>query len=114
MVMNVNSLGFAQAQQATSAANVSSAASAAKGANDKKTREAFDSFVGQTFYGQMLKAMRSTVDKPAYFHGGRAEEVFQTQLDQMLAENMSKANAHTFTGGMFEQFKAGLDSLPRQ
>lgn len=112
--MNVNSLGFTQAQQAASSADVSSAASGAKLAKDKATREAFDSFVGQTFYGQMLKALRSTVDKPAYFHGGRAEEVFQTQLDQMLAENMAKNNAHTFTGAMFEQFKAGLDSLPRQ
>lgn len=112
--MNVNSLGFTQAQQAASAADVSSAANGAKLAKDKKTREAFDAFVGQTFYGQMLKALRSTVDKPAYFHGGRAEEVFQTQLDQMLAENMSKNNAHTFTGAMFEQFKAGLDNLPRQ
>jgi Rod binding domain-containing protein len=114
VAMNVNSLGFTQVQQSASAGDLSSATNAAKNVGDKKTREAFDSFVGQTFYGQMLKAMRSTVDKPAYFHGGRAEEVFQTQLDQMLAENMSKANAHTFTGGMFEQFKAGLDTLPRQ
>ena len=34
----------------------------------------------------MLKAMRSTVDKPAYFHGGQAEEVFRSQLDQHLAD----------------------------
>lgn len=112
--MNVNSLGITQPQQAASAADASGASNVAKSVKHTKTREAFDSFVGQTFYGQMLKALRSTVDKPAYFHGGRAEEVFQTQLDQMLAENMSKANAHTFTGGMFEQFQAGLDRLSRQ
>ncbi len=67
-------------------------------------REAFDSFVGQTFYGQMLKAMRQSVEKPAYFHGGRAEEVFQGQLDQMLAEEMTEASAEQFTGPMFELF----------
>ena len=67
-------------------------------------RKAFDSFVGQTFYGQLLQAMRKTVDKPAYFHGGRGEEVFQAQLDQILAERMTEATADQFTGPMFELF----------
>ncbi|HWB07708.1 MAG TPA: rod-binding protein [Pirellulales bacterium] len=69
-----------------------------------KLREAFDQFVGETFYGQMLGSMRKTVGKPAYFHGGRAEEVFQGQLDQVVAEQMAKANANSFTGPMFELF----------
>jgi len=69
------------------------------------TREAFDDFVGQTFFGQMLKAMRSTVGKPAYFHGGQAEEIFRGQLDQVLVERMSDATAETFTGPMFELFQ---------
>jgi hypothetical protein len=71
-------------------------------------RDAFDQFVGETFYGQMLHAMRQTVGKPAYFHGGRAEEVFQGQLDQMLAEQISKATSDSFTGPMFDLF-----NLPR-
>lgn len=71
-------------------------------------RDAFDAFVGQTFYGLLLKSMRTMVDKPSYFHGGRAEEMFQSQLDQVLTEEMSKANAHQLTGPMFELFQ-----LPR-
>jgi Rod binding domain-containing protein len=67
-------------------------------------REAFDSFVGETFYGQMLKEMRKTVGKAAYFDGGHAEEVFRGQLDQMLAKQMAKSNAHSFSGPMFELF----------
>ena len=67
-------------------------------------REAFDDFVGRTFYGQLISAMRTTVEKPAYFHGGRAEEIFQAQMDQKLAEHMSDATAETFTGPMFELF----------
>ena len=69
-----------------------------------KLREAFDNFVGQTFFQQMLSAMRKTVDKPAYFHGGRAEEVFQGQLDQVLSEHMAKAAAAEFTDPLFELF----------
>ncbi len=67
-------------------------------------REAFDDFVGQTFYGQLIGSMRKTVGKPAYFHGGRAEEIFQSQMDQQLAEHMSDATAGSFTGPMFELF----------
>ena len=41
--------------------------------NQDELREKFTQFVGETFYGQMIKSMRSTVGKPAYFHGGQAE-----------------------------------------
>lgn len=85
-------------------------AAAALSAADKASpelREAFTSFVGQTFYSQLLGSMRKTVDKPAYFHGGRAEEVFQGQLDQTLAEDMTKATADQFAGPMFDLFMLG-------
>lgn len=71
-------------------------------------RKAFDDFVGQTFFQQMLASMRKTVGKPAYLHGGHAEEVFQGQLDQALAEKMSDASADSFTGPMYDLF-----TLPR-
>ena len=67
-------------------------------------REAFQDFVGQTFYGQLLSAMRKTVDKPAYLHGGRAEEIFQNQLDQVLSEKLSDASAKSFTEPMYQLF----------
>jgi hypothetical protein len=72
-------------------------------------RQAFDSFVGETFYGQMLASLRKTTGPPAYFHGGRAEEVFRGQLDQTMAQQLSRATADQFTGPMFDLF-----SLPRR
>ena len=69
-----------------------------------KGREVFDQFVGETFFGQMLASMRKSVGKPAYFHGGRAEEVFQGQLDQVLGEHLSKASEGSFSGPMYELF----------
>ncbi len=71
---------------------------------DGKLRETFDSVIGQTLFGQMLRSMRKTVRKPAYFHGGRAEEVFQQQLDQVLAEKISQASASRFTEPMYDLF----------
>jgi len=67
-------------------------------------REAFRDFVGQTLFGQMLSSMRSTVGKPAYFHGGRAEEIFSEQLDQVLVEQITDASASTVADPMFELF----------
>jgi hypothetical protein len=45
--------------------------------------------------------MRSTVGKPAYFHGGQTEEVFRSQLDQHLSDHMTKATADQFAEPMF-------------
>ena len=74
---------------------------------DSEYRDAFNSFVGETFFGEMLKAMRKTVGKPAFFHGGQAEEIFQQQLDQILAEKLSDASADKFTGPMFRLVNMG-------
>ena len=70
--------------------------------NDGQVRKTFESVMGEMLFGQMLKAMRKTVVKPAYFHGGRAEEVFTQQLDKVLAEKISHASADKFVGPMYE------------
>lgn len=81
------------------------APSASKSKDDRELRNAFDTFVGEVFFGQMLSSMRKTVGKPAYFHGGRGEEVFQGQLDQVLAGKLTEASASQFTGPMFNLFQ---------
>lgn len=97
-----------QAQSAKTMQSATAMLSSTKGETaELTTREAFDQFVGEAFYGQLLKAMRSTQEKPAYFHGGRAEEIFQQQFDQVLTEEMTKSGAEQFTGPMFELFNAG-------
>jgi len=73
------------------------------GGNDE-VREQFASVMGELLFTQMLKSMRKTVGKPAYFHGGRAEEVFTQQLDQVLAEKIAKNSAEKFVGPMYELF----------
>ena len=72
-------------------------------AGAQEVQETFRKFVGEVFFGQLLKSMRSTQGKPAYFHGGQAEEVFRSQLDQTLAQHMTDASADTIADPMFEQ-----------
>jgi len=71
---------------------------------DGELADAFHSFVGQSLFSQMLKAMRKTVGEPAYFHGGKGEEIFREQLDQVLAEKISDACSDRFSKPMFELF----------
>lgn len=75
---------------------------------DDKLKEAFQDFVGQTFFGQMLSALRSTEGEVAYFNGGRAEEIFRGQLDQVLTEKISDASADKIADPMYDLFR-----LPR-
>lgn len=67
-------------------------------------KDAFQDFVGQTLFSQMIKAARSTQQPSAYFNGGRAEEIFQGQFDQVLAEKMSDASAEKIADPMYELF----------
>lgn len=76
------------------------------GHDSPQLREAFNDFVGQTFFGELLKQMRATVDKPAYFHGGMGEDVFQSQLDQVLVERLSDVSAAKFADPMYEVLMA--------
>ncbi len=78
-------------------------------ASNDLLHEKFTQFVGETFFGQMIKAMRSTVGKPAYFHGGRAEEVFQGQLDQTLAQHLTEVSSDRFVEVMFHRQFPRLD-----
>jgi peptidoglycan hydrolase FlgJ len=79
-------------------------AAPSKAADSPALRKAFDQFVGETFYGQMLKAMRKSQEKPAYFHGGQAEEIFTDQLDQIITKKLSQAGASKLSGPMYELF----------
>jgi hypothetical protein len=76
---------------------------------DTQTRAAFVEFAGNTFFGQLMSAMRKSVAKPAYFHGGHAESVFQSQLDQKIVESISEATADSFAGPMYELFMLKRD-----
>ncbi|TWU45161.1 hypothetical protein Q31b_03320 [Novipirellula aureliae] len=72
---------------------------------ENETKEAFTKFVGETMFGSMLASMRKTVGKPAYMHGGRTEEVFQKQLDQLIVEDLTESSASEIADPMFDLFQ---------
>jgi hypothetical protein len=70
-------------------------------------REKFQDFVGQTFFTELIKSLRTSQKGAAYFNGGRAEEIFQGQFDQLMTEHLSDASAKTISDPMFELFQMG-------
>jgi peptidoglycan hydrolase FlgJ len=76
------------------------------GRDTPELREAFTDFVGQTFFGELVKQMRATVHNSEFFHGGMGEDIFQTQLDQIMVERMSKTSAKSFSDPMYELLMA--------
>jgi len=64
----------------------------------------FQDTVGSLFFGQMMKALRSGVGKPAYLHGGQAEEMFQAQMDQQVAQDLAHQHAGGLVDDLFQRF----------
>lgn len=108
--------GFAEFLQASRdaqsqvAAQSTGATTSSQPAADDPLRQAFQDFVGQTFFAELIKSYRSTQQPAAYFNGGRAEKIFQGQLDQMLSEQISKRSADKIADPMYERFMASRPS----
>ena len=64
----------------------------------QRLRQSTGQVVGTVFYGTLLKTMRASNLKGQYGHGGRGEEVYQAQLDALIAERMGTASR----GGLAE------------
>ena len=75
-------------------------------ARDKQFRELLHQFIGQTLFGQMLKSMRATQEKNPFFHGGNAEDIYQSMLDMELTDQMTKATSKTLSEPMYKLMKA--------
>lgn len=69
---------------------------------DQKT--AFQNAVAGLLFGQMIKSLRSGVGKPAYLHGGQGEDLFQAQLDQVVAEQLARHHGAPLVEELYARF----------
>lgn len=74
-------------------------------------RQATDKLVGSLFYGTLLRQMRSSVLKGPYGHGGRGEEVFAAQLDQIFAERMGEARTTNLSEAVVRRYGAKAERM---
>ena len=62
------------------------------GDDEEVIREHVGKFVNGSFFGMMMKAMRSTVPEGGMFSGGSGERVFRQFLDHEIAGKLSERN----------------------
>jgi hypothetical protein len=79
------------------AATVAQPAASAPGVELRRTA---DELVGSVFYGTLLRQLRQSSLKGAYGHGGRGEEVFGAQLDQVLAQRAGRARTNPLSAAV--------------
>ena len=84
--------------------NLTGTAQSKPSEKDLQLKEKFQDFTAGTFYKQMLKTLRSSQHKPAYMHGGHAEEVFQGQLDQTITDSLAKSHGKGFAEPLFAAY----------
>jgi hypothetical protein len=78
-------------------------ADAAKTGALRELRTAVNEVVGSVFFAPLLRCMRNSPLKGTYGHGGRGEEVFQAQLDQILAERAGQAANNSLNRTIFDR-----------
>ena len=105
--MNVTSLSASKSFAATPAAPTPDSV---RTPNNVSTEEAFRDFAGETFFGLMLKSLRSTEGKTAYLSGGQAESMFRGQLDQTIATQLAESHGDRIAKPMYDAFRSRLDA----
>jgi len=69
-----------------------------------KLQSTFQDFAAGTFYKEMMKSLRKMHKKPAYVYGGQAEEIFQGQMNQHVAEDLAHSNGSQFAASLYQGF----------
>lgn len=77
-------------------------------------RRAIDQLVGSVFYGAMLRSLRASTMKGEYGHGGHGEEVFQAQLDQIIAERAGQAQRYSLNNAIYERLAQQQSRIEQQ
>lgn len=70
----------------------------------EKLQSKFQDFAAGTFYKEMLKSLRKMHKKPAYVYGGHAEDIFQGQMDQQVAEDLAHSKGSQVSGSLYQGF----------
>lgn len=69
----------------------------------KTAEEALQQFVGEAFFGMMMKQMRSSVIKSDLMGSSNAQKTFESQFDQMIVEEMAENSSQQLAEPMYEQ-----------
>jgi flagellar protein FlgJ len=58
------------------------------------------------FTNELLKSMRRTIEKCDLFHGGQAEEIYESMLDMELSKSMADTGPNSIAAQLYAQLKS--------
>jgi flagellar protein FlgJ len=62
------------------------------------------------FTNELLKSMRRTIEKCDLFHGGQAEEIYESLLDMELSKSMADTGPNSIAAQLYDQLKSSEGS----
>lgn len=66
-------------------------------------RKAVEQFVGETFYGLMMKELSKSVSNDHLLSGGAGEATLRPYLNQVVTQRMARSNAFELSEAMFDR-----------
>lgn len=78
------------------------------GDGEELMRERVGEFVGNVFYGTLLRQSQESNLKGPFGHGGRGEEVFRGQLNMELAKRLGTSKNDPIAERLYESIRRGL------
>jgi len=73
-------------------------------------QEAVQQFVGEAFFGILMKQMRNSVWKSDLMGGSSAQKQFEGQLDQVLVQNLAASSSERISKPFYEQMQRNRGS----
>ena len=70
--------------------------------NVQAARAAMEQFVGETFFGLMIKEMNKTVSHDHLLGGGAGEDTLRPYLNQRLAQDLARSRHFDLSEAMFK------------
>lgn len=78
------------------------------GTPQEQLREAAEKLVATTLITPLFEQLRSDPLASDLFHGGRAEKIFQQQLDQVLADRIAGATRFDLVDAVYNQLSRDM------
>lgn len=82
---------------------------AVRSSKQDSMRKEVGEFVGNIFYGTLIRQMQASKFKTKYMDGGRGEEVFQGQMGMELAQRMGRSVSDPVSNKLYESIRHRLD-----
>jgi Rod binding domain-containing protein len=81
---------------------------------DSQLRKQTEKWVGEAFYGNILKQMHDSPFKSKLFDGGRGAEAFEPMLDQQISDHIAQSNSNKLVDAIVHDIESKMKKGKQQ